>query len=143
MTRTKGIIKDFQKNLIKRFDIKDFGKITDYLGIEIDRNYKKGIFKISLKNISKAFSNVTNSTIAILSLYLFQKVYALIFSTRISSLSHRNLITSLVLKIVLSACKAHALISHFRFQYSVDSLHGLLALNIRLSIAFYVTLMDQ
>ena len=47
MARTKGIIEDFKKNLIKRFDIKDFGEITDYLKIEINRNREKSTLKIS------------------------------------------------------------------------------------------------
>jgi hypothetical protein len=47
VARTKGIIEDFKRSLIKRFDIKDFGEATDYLGIEIDRNREKGTLKIS------------------------------------------------------------------------------------------------
>jgi hypothetical protein len=47
ITRTKGIIENFKRSLIKRFDIKDFGETTNYLEIEINRNRKKGIFKIS------------------------------------------------------------------------------------------------
>ena len=47
VARTKGIIENFKRSLIKRFNIKDFNKITDYLKIKINRNREKDIFKIS------------------------------------------------------------------------------------------------
>jgi len=57
VARTKGIIEDFKRSLIKRFDIKDLGEATDYLGIEIDRNREKGTLKISQR---KYFEGVLN-----------------------------------------------------------------------------------
>jgi hypothetical protein len=49
VARTKGIIENLKKSLIKRFDIKIFGEVTDYLRIEINRNREKGISKIFQK----------------------------------------------------------------------------------------------
>jgi hypothetical protein len=40
-------IKSFIKELKKYFKLKDLGLIKDYLGVEIDYDYNKGILKLS------------------------------------------------------------------------------------------------
>ena len=52
--RHKLIIQEFKSQLSKRFDIKDLGEATDYLGIEIERNKAAGTLKIHQSRYCKA-----------------------------------------------------------------------------------------
>jgi len=44
--RSKTIIQDFKNQLSRKFNIKDIGEASDYLGIEILRNRAAGTLKI-------------------------------------------------------------------------------------------------
>jgi hypothetical protein len=52
--RHRPIIQDFKSQLSKRFDIKDMGEDTDYLGIEIVRDRTVGTLKIHQTKYCKA-----------------------------------------------------------------------------------------
>ena len=52
--RYETIIKDFKKQINERFDIKDIGEATDYLGIEIKRDKAAGTLKIHQTRYCKA-----------------------------------------------------------------------------------------
>ena len=52
--RTNHVIQEFKRLLNKKFDIKDIGEATDYLGIQIERDKAAGTLKIHQTRYIKA-----------------------------------------------------------------------------------------